>query len=583
MSHVFRLAESQHASVRRFAATSLLRARSSRAHIACALLVGMFGVCASQARAVEIPIPNGSFTDAGNFGSVGGGLIGATGEDVPIGAGPWLGNYHGILGLLAPPTLTISEGAATISGIAAANLLGILNNGGSFTQTLSSDYVTGQRYTFSVDVDTGSLLDLSVLSSGNLGLALWNGDVMLASTATAPPELIDLQPVLGTSYQLSLEVDVTTPITGPIGVQLFAQPDQLIGVSLLSTMSFSNATLDSVALDPSSGSVIAVDATPQNATVGEPFANPLQVQVLDLNGDPMSGVTVTFAAPADGASAVLSDTQVMTDGNGFASITATANNLAGTYTVSASVEGVDTPASFTMTNTAGAAASTVAATGTVQSATVGTPFPDPLVVSVTDAFGNPVQGVDVTFAAPGSGASAILSAETVATDANGLAQVTATANDVVGDYTITATVDGIDPPASFSLSNRLDDGTTITDDSGDDQQASIGGAFACALTANVTDAQGAPLAGAAVDFVAPDTGASATLSNGVVSGSTVRATTDASGTATITATANDVAGEYLVTAQLVGSSAATIDFGLANVESLIFSSSFDTPCSASMF
>ncbi|MGH8172940.1 MAG: Ig-like domain-containing protein, partial [Rhodanobacteraceae bacterium] len=304
------------------------------------------------ANAVEIPIPNGSFTDAGNFGTVGGALIGASGQDVPIGAGPWLGNYHGVLGLLAPPTLTISEGQAAIDGLAGANLLGILNNGGSFSQTLSSDYTIGQRYTLSVEVDTGSLLDLSVLSSGNVGIALWNGDILLASSATAPPDLVDLQPVLGTTYLLSLEFDVTALLAGPIGVELFAQPDQLIGIELLSTMSFSNATLDSVAIDPASGSVIAVDATPQSATVGQPFDNPLEVQVLDMNGDPMSGVTVVFSAPADGASAVLSDTEVETDGNGFASITATANTIAGTYTVSASVEGVDTPASFTMTNSA---------------------------------------------------------------------------------------------------------------------------------------------------------------------------------------------------------------------------------------
>jgi hypothetical protein len=558
--------------VRRFIA---IRSAARNAPARYALVALAF---AGVAAAAPIPVPNGDFSDPANFGTVGGGLIGGSGTDVPIGSGPWLGTYAGVLGLLAPPTLTITDGAATIDGLAAANVLGILNNGGSFGQTLTATFEAGKRYTIASDVDAGTPLDIGLLANGNFGLALTSGGATLASTATAPPQLVDLQPIGGTVYRMTLQFDPTVSQNGTVGLQLFAEPQQLIGASLLPNVTFGNVTLDATAIDPVSGTIVPVDPTPQAATVGEPFANALEVLVTDVNGDPVPDVTVTFAAPASGASAVLSSETATTDATGRASVTATANTVAGSYVVNASVEGVDIPASFNLTNTAGAAAATIAALGAAQSAVVGMPFPEPLVVLVTDAFGNPVEGVEVDFAAPTTGATAILSATSVLTDANGLAQVTATANNVTGSYDITATVVGITPPATFALTNRLDDGTTVTGGSGDEQSALIGGAFACALTVAVADANSAPLAGVAVDFVAPDTGASATLSNGIVSGTTVRAITDAAGNAIVTATANDVPGDYVVTATLVDASAPSVEFALSNLADYLFGNGFDGPC-----
>lgn len=555
------------------------RVRFARFLATCSLAaVIAAGAFARVSNGAPVAVPNGDFSDAGNFGSVGGGAIGGSGTDVTIGAGPWLGSYAGVLGLLAPPTLTISNGAANISGLAAANLFGIFNNGGYFSQTLSTNYQTQERYTLTATVDTGTPLDIGLLASGNFGLALGSGGTTLASTASAPPQLVDLQPVGGTTYQLTLLFDSGDTTTGAIDVQLFAEPQQLIGATLFSSVTFGTVTLDATAINPSAGTIVAVDPTPQSTMVGQAFANPLQVRVTDVNGDPVPGATVTYTAPASGASASLSAQTVMTDNNGLASVTATANTVAGSYAVSASVEGVDTPASFSLTNTPGPAAVNIAAQGDGQSAPVNTPFPEPLVVLVTDAFGNAVEGVDVAFSAPGSGASAMLSAPSATTDANGLAQVTATANGTPGSYAVTATVSGVSPAASFSLNNRVDVGTTITGGSGDGQSANINGEFLCALSVTVTNVEGAPQPGYAVDFTAPDTGASATLFNGVVSGTTVRALTDASGIASVRATANDVPGQYIVTAQLVDSSVGPVNFTLTNIDGLIFRSGFDTPC-----
>lgn len=102
------------------------------------------------------------------------------------------------------------------------------------------------------------------------------------------------------------------------------------------------------------------------------------------------------------------------------------------------------------------AASLSASAGTPQSAIVGNDFAAPLVVQVKDAYGNGIAGVSVGFAAPADGASAVLSAATAATDANGFAGVEATANALAGSYLVNASINGFAGAASFALTNTVD-------------------------------------------------------------------------------------------------------------------------------
>jgi len=548
---------------------------------AAALTALLPAIPSAPLHAASIPIPNGDFSAPGNVGQIGGGLLGAAGTDVVIGSGPWSGSYHGVLGLLAPPQLGIGAAGATISGIAGINILQLLDNGGYFSQTLALAYVPNQHYVLSAHVDAGTLLDVGLLGGGNIGLALRAGNITLASTATAPPQLITLLPLGGTQFQLSLAFDSADSVSGNIGVQLLGTPDNLIGVSLLSSVTYSNVTLDASAIDPTAGAVLGVDGTLQQAVVAQPFALPLAVQVVDAQGDGVPNVEVTFTAPASGASATLSPSSVTTDANGLASTTATANTVAGRYTVNATVAGVDAPASFAFTNLAGPPSSlTPVGPGAEQRATVSTPFDEPLVVGATDEFGNPTPGIVVDFSAPPTGASATLSPTSATTDLNGLAQVEGTANAIAGDYVVTAAVEGSAVTAAFPLSNTLPDGTTIdTDGGGNPQSADLGASFTCALVAHVEQPGGGAFAGVQVAFEAPTSGASALLSNGIDSGTSVTATTNAQGDALVSSSANQIAGEYAVTATLVGGVGTDpVSFTLRNVESLIFAEGFDGPC-----
>jgi Bacterial Ig-like domain (group 1) len=102
-------------------------------------------------------------------------------------------------------------------------------------------------------------------------------------------------------------------------------------------------------------SVTATGGTPQSTVINTAFASSLQVTVRDLGSNSVAGVTVNFAVPGGAASATLSAASAVTNSSGVASVTATANATAGSYSVTASVVGVATPATFSLTNAAGAA------------------------------------------------------------------------------------------------------------------------------------------------------------------------------------------------------------------------------------
>lgn len=95
------------------------------------------------------------------------------------------------------------------------------------------------------------------------------------------------------------------------------------------------------------------NTTPQAAAVSTLFANPLAVTLRDGSGNPVSGVLVTFTAPAAGASGTFSNAtntiSVATNASGVASAQFVANGTAGPYVVSATSPGA-TSASFALYN-----------------------------------------------------------------------------------------------------------------------------------------------------------------------------------------------------------------------------------------
>jgi hypothetical protein len=116
--------------------------------------------------------------------------------------------------------------------------------------------------------------------------------------------------------------------------------------------------------------ITAVSGTSQSAHINLAFGTLMQVSVKDVANDPVPGVSVTFTAPASGASGTFAGgtvtASVQTDTTGTATAPAfTANGATGTYNVTASVPGVASPANFALTNTVAADYSIVANPSTV--------------------------------------------------------------------------------------------------------------------------------------------------------------------------------------------------------------------------
>src|SRR5882762_1186692 len=330
-----------------------------------------------------------------------------------------------------------------------------------------------------------------------------------------------------------------------------------------------NFSLTNVASPPAS--ITATAGTPQSATVNTGFAAQLQATVRDASNNPLSGVTVTFGAPASGASGTFAGgaNTAVTNALGVATAAVlTANSAAGgPYNVTASVTGVSTPANFSLTNLAGAPASITATAGTPQSAAINTAFTTQLQATVRDASNNPASGITVTFSAPASGASGTFAggANTATTNAQGVATAAVfTANSTAGGpYIVTASVTGVSTPANFSLTNLAGAPSSITATAGTPQSATVNTAFAAQLQATVRDASNNPVNGVTVTFAAPTSGASGTFAGGINT-----ATSNAQGVATAPIfTANSTAGGPYNVAASVSGVAAPANFSLTNVVS----------------
>lgn len=208
--------------------------------------------------------------------------------------------------------------------------------------------------------------------------------------------------------------------------------------------------------------------TPQTAQLDTAFENPLQVTLANSNGCPVTsvvGTPVTFTAPSSGASGSFATSAANTvtvgaDVSGNASApTFTANDTAGSYTVTATSAGGSV--SFSMTNSAPGKPATITAGVAASEATrTGTRFAIALAVTVTDALGNNVPGVLVTFTAPARGASGRFATRThartvsVRTDGRGIAVAPPfTANKQPGGYIVIARIPH-GPRTAFALVNE---------------------------------------------------------------------------------------------------------------------------------
>jgi hypothetical protein len=187
---------------------------------------------------------------------------------------------------------------------------------------------------------------------------------------------------LGATGQATLPANPTlTDVTGTFSATLFTAGAQAVYASTAGHIS-----AEDVLVEPASPAAItALVGSSQSAASGATFGTPLEVLVTDAFGNPVGGASVTFAAPTTGPGGTFAGAAtVMTNDLGLALAPAfTANGVTGSYTVTATVGGVSTPAVFHLTNAVAPATNSLTGSATALGATL-TPLPgEPRLVTLT--------------------------------------------------------------------------------------------------------------------------------------------------------------------------------------------------------
>ena len=230
---------------------------------------------------------------------------------------------------------------------------GVLLPGGDFSGCTVFGYT---QYTFTV---TGTGSDTLSFAGQNGPSAYLLDDVSVSNSAA-------LAPTAGEFVSFFANGSPTPLATVPLntsGVATLQTTTLPVGSNSLTATYAGDATLATSTTAPVPVAVAGAPfrialwpfSTPQTAAINTTFAYPLQVIVTDLNGNAVSGDTVTFtvSAASGGASATLSSSSASTGSTsspGVALVTATANASVGSYTVTASAAGITQPVTFNLTN-----------------------------------------------------------------------------------------------------------------------------------------------------------------------------------------------------------------------------------------
>src|SRR5205823_5656129 len=179
---------------------------------------------------------------------------------------------------------------------------------------------------------------------------------------------------------------------------------------------------------------------------------------------------------------------------------------AGANTLTAAAAGLaGSPVTFQAQGTAGPAATLAKFSGDNQVGQVGTALATPHTVLVTDAHGNPVPNVTVTWAAASGGGS--VNPTSSATDAAGHASTTRTLGPTPGTQTTTASAAGL-TPVTFSVTAQVGGATQMAISGGQGQTDTVGQTLPVPLSVRVADALNNPVAGVTISWSVVDGGGS---------------------------------------------------------------------------
>jgi hypothetical protein len=286
--------------------------------------------------------------------------------------------------------------------------------------------------------------------------------------------------------------------------------------------------------DVTPASVAATSTDTLRGPAGGNTATQATVLVKNKAGTALAGIVVTFT-PAAG-SGTAGTPAALTDATGLAKTTWTLGSTVGVQTMTATV-GTLAPVTFRAVASVGAPATIVKSQGEGQSAGIGTTVPVAPAVKVSDANGNPLAGVTVTFAVESGGGS--ITGATATTNASGIATVGSwQLGASLGANTLTATVGTTTLKTTFTATATAGAAATVTLTPATIPNLSPGQTQQ--LTARVADGSGNVLTNPPLQFTTSSSDVATVSNTGLV-------TAVSSGTATITATSGSATGSVAVT------------------------------------
>ncbi|MEW5928542.1 MAG: invasin domain 3-containing protein [Gemmatimonadota bacterium] len=468
-------------------------------------------------------------------------------------------------------TAAIASGGGTLGGTAtvSTDAAGVA----TFTDLAISGTVGQRTLAFSADGLTGVTSDATDVAAGTpAGIAVAAGDGQTATAGSAVAVAPSVRvtdasgnPVSGVGVAFAVAsgggsvagATVSTDASGVAAVGSWTL-GTTAGANTLTASStgLADVTFAATGVAGAAAAISVQSGDGGSAQVGT--ARTLEARVVDANGNPVQGTTVSWAVAAGGGS--LGAPSSTTDAAGVASATWTFGTTAGAQGATASAAGLaGSPLAFAATATPAPASRLAVAAQPSSGARSGIDFAAQPAVQLQDAHGNAVaqSGVAVT-AAIATGAGTLGGTPTAATDAAGRATFAGLSiSGATGAYTLGFSAAGLADAASGAITLAPGDPAALTVATQPSPTAQSGIAFPTQPTVQLRDASGNAVSQAGVAVTA------AIASGGGTLGGTATATTDAMGLATFGNLAiSGTAGQRTLSfasAGLAGASSAAVD------------------------
>ncbi len=352
-------------------------------------------------------------------------------------------------------TMTVSAGATivgtatatAVNGVATFSAVGISGTAGtSYALTFASAGLTSATQTILPTAGAATQLQLTTPAVGAASGAAFTTQPVVAVKDASGNSVTSATSVVTVTVSAGATIVGTNTATAVNGVATFSTVGITGTAGTSYTLTFAasglTATTQSITGGVGRATQIAINAgNAQVATVGTAVGTLPSIVVKDAGNNTVTGVTVTFAVSTGGGS--ISGASAASNTSGIATVGSwVLGTMAGANTLTATSAGLaGSPLVFSATGVAGVAAHATLLDYETQVVTVGQPNPLRPGVIVSDAYGNPVPSLAVTFSIATGGGS--VTGGSTSTDNSGIARLGSwTVGAAAGSNSISVAVPG---------------------------------------------------------------------------------------------------------------------------------------------